>query len=71
MRRDRWHIYEDHSGEWRWKRTAPNGEVVGASSEGYVGKSSCIDNAVRNGMPEDAISVSVPTSTSTKANGGE
>lgn len=51
MREDRWHIYEDHSGEWRWKRIAPNGEVVGASTESYVNKTDCISNAERNGMP--------------------
>ena len=47
---DRWEIYEDGAGEWRWRRTAPNGQIVGASTEGYTNKSDCIANAQRNGM---------------------
>ncbi|MGJ1498465.1 YegP family protein [Sphingobacterium spiritivorum] len=46
---DKWEFYQDASGKWRWRRTAPNGNIVGASSEGYVNKSDCIDNARRNG----------------------
>lgn len=46
---DKWEFYKDASGKWRWRRTAPNGNIVGASSEGYVNKSDCIDNARRNG----------------------
>jgi uncharacterized protein YegP (UPF0339 family) len=46
---DKWEFYTDASGEWRWRRTAPNGNIVGASSEGYVGKAHCKENAVRNG----------------------
>ena len=47
---DTWEIYQDNAGEWRWRRKAPNGKTVGASSEGYHNKSDCIDNARRNGM---------------------
>ena len=47
---DKWEIYKDGAGEWRWRRTAPNGNIVGASSEGYKNKSDCIANAQRNGM---------------------
>lgn len=47
---DKWEIYKDNAGEWRWRRTASNGNIVGASSEGYVNKSDCIANAKRNGM---------------------
>lgn len=47
---DTWVIYKDNAGEWRWRRTAANGNVVGASTEGYVNKSDCIANARRNGM---------------------
>jgi uncharacterized protein YegP (UPF0339 family) len=46
----KWEVYEDNAGEWRWRRTAANGEIVGASSEGYVNKSDCIANARLNGM---------------------
>lgn len=47
---DTWEIKKDSAGEWRWTRTARNGNIVGASSEGYVNKSDCIANADRNGM---------------------
>ena len=47
---DKWEIYKDNAGEWRWRRKARNGETVGSSSEGYVNKADCIANARRNGM---------------------
>ncbi len=47
---DLWEIYEDNAREWRWRRTATNRNIVGASTEGYVNKSDCIANAHRNGM---------------------
>lgn len=47
---DRWEIYKDGAGLWRWRRTASNGRIVGASTEGYTNKSDCIANAQRNGM---------------------
>ncbi len=28
---DKWEICQDAKSEWRWKRTAPNGNIVGAS----------------------------------------
>ncbi|PTM40231.1 DUF1508 domain-containing protein [Bosea sp. 124] len=46
---DRWEIYPSGS-EWRWRRTASNGRIVGASTEGYSSKAACIANAQRNGM---------------------
>ena len=46
---DKWEIYKDNAGHWRWRRTASNGNIVGASTEGYVNKSDCIANAKRNG----------------------
>jgi len=47
---DKWQIYNDNAGYWRWRRTASNGRIVGASTEGYTNKVDCISNAVRNGM---------------------
>ncbi len=47
---DKWDIYQDKKDEFRWRRTATNGEVTGASSEGYNKKSDCVSNAERNGM---------------------
>lgn len=46
---DRWDFYQDARGQWRWRRTAPNGQIVGASSEGYTNYSDCVANARRNG----------------------
>ena len=46
---DKWEFYKDTTGKWRWRRIAPNGKVVGASTEGYVNKSDCESNARRNG----------------------
>jgi uncharacterized protein YegP (UPF0339 family) len=47
---DKWEIYKDTAGQWRWRRTASNGNIVGAATEGYVNKSDCVANARRNGM---------------------
>jgi len=46
---DKWEFYKDANGNWRWRRKSPNGEVVGASTEGYRNKSDCEANARRNG----------------------
>ncbi|WP_081411225.1 YegP family protein [Tenacibaculum ovolyticum] len=47
---DKWEFYKDSSSKWRWRRTvSSNGKIVGASSQGYVNKSDCIDNAKRSG----------------------
>ena len=45
---DRLEFYKDNQNEWRWRRTARNGEIVGASVEGYKNRSSCEANAQRN-----------------------
>lgn len=29
-------VYQDKAGEWRWKRVAPNGEIIADSAEGYT-----------------------------------
>lgn len=53
---EKWEFYKDKNPrkpEWRWRRTAPNGRIVGASTEGYHNKSDCLDNAARNGYSED------------------
>ncbi len=44
-----WEFYEDKKGEWRWRHTAANRNIIGASSEGYKGKQDCITNAERHG----------------------
>ena len=47
---DSWEIYQDKAGEYRWRRTATNGNIVGASTQGYSGKSDCEANAERHGL---------------------
>ncbi len=47
---DKWELYTDKRSEHRWRRTAVNGEVTGASSESYKSKGDCKSNAERNGM---------------------
>lgn len=46
---DTWKIYQDGKGEWRWTRTASNGKIVGASTEGYKNRADCVSNAQRSG----------------------
>ena len=42
---DTWEFYTDAEGKWRWRRKSSNGRIVGASSQGYVNKSDCVENA--------------------------
>lgn len=48
-RPDSWMIYQDSKREWRWSRKAANGQIVGASTEGYTSRANCLSNAKRNG----------------------
>ena len=41
-------IYKDKRGEFRWRRTASNGEIVGASSKSYKARINCEANANRD-----------------------
>lgn len=49
MQTDKWELYQDNKEEWRWRRTASNGNIVGKSSEGYKNKSDAVKNAERYG----------------------
>lgn len=49
---DKWEFYKDVGDQWRWRRTSPNGNIVGASTEGYANKNDCEGNARRNGWDE-------------------
>lgn len=46
---DKWEFYTDARGEWRWRRIAPNGQIVGSSSEGYSSRANAVANAQRHG----------------------
>lgn len=50
---DKWEIYKVHANEWRWRRTASNGRIVGTSTQGYVNRNDCLENARRNGYTGD------------------
>ena len=45
-------FYQDSRGEWRWRRKAGNGKIVGASSEGYVHRRDAEANAGRDGSKD-------------------
>lgn len=49
MNKYQFSFYEDNAGEWRWRRTASNGEIVGASTEGYKNLHDCERNASLHG----------------------
>jgi outer membrane protein OmpA-like peptidoglycan-associated protein len=52
---DKWEYYKDTEHKWRWRRTSPNGNIVGASTEGYTNKADCEGNARRNGWEESEM----------------
>lgn len=58
---DTWEFYKDTKNEWRWRRTASNSKIVGASSEAYKNKIDCIENAKRHGFSEKGSSSSPPS----------
>ncbi len=50
---DKFELYKDKKGEWRWRRLATNGRVVGASSEGYRAKRDAEANMQRGFVEND------------------
>lgn len=54
-------IYTDAEGKYRWRLTSPNGEIVGASSQGFASKESAERNAklVLDGLA-DAVGEPLP-----------
>ena len=52
---DKWEFYKDAENQWRWRRTAPNGNIVGASTAGYMNKADCEGNARRNGWNDNLL----------------
>ncbi|MGV6818948.1 MAG: YegP family protein [Parvularcula sp.] len=50
---DKFEVYEDKAGEWRWRRKAANGQIVGAACEGYKNKSDCEANMNRGVVASD------------------
>ena len=50
---DKFEVYQDKRGEYRWRRKASNGQIVGASSEGYKKKADAEANMKRGPNPSD------------------
>ena len=44
---DKFEVYQDRRGEWRWRRKASNGKIVGAACEGYKTRSDAEANMTR------------------------
>jgi uncharacterized protein YegP (UPF0339 family) len=57
MRGERIELYEDRSGEWRWRWVAANHEPIADSGEGYTTHENARDAAerVRKNNPEVPI----------------
>ncbi len=47
MSKSKFETYPDSAGEYRWRITAANGEIVGASSEGFSSEAGAAKNAFR------------------------
>jgi len=50
---DRLEVFQDKRGSYRWRRLDDNGQVVGASSEGYETRAACEANMNRGPNPSD------------------
>lgn len=51
---DRADLYVDAEGDYRWVRTSPNGDIVGASTEGYERRIDAVENYGRGNAGPDA-----------------
>ena len=52
---DKYQIYKDKAGEYRWRYIAANGNIIADSGEGYINKSDC-----QNGIDIMKDSADVP-----------
>jgi uncharacterized protein YegP (UPF0339 family) len=50
---DKFEVYQDKRGEWRWRRKASNGKIVGAATEGYKSKADAEANMKRGKNAKD------------------
>jgi uncharacterized protein YegP (UPF0339 family) len=44
---DKLQVFQDEAGEWRWRKRAPNGEIIAVSGEGFVDKGGAARAAAR------------------------
>ena len=55
LRPDEIFIFQDEAGEWRWRKIAPNGEIVATSGESYTRKDDVIQAAEREASGPVAV----------------
>ncbi len=53
--KDRFEIYQDKNGEWRWRRKAVSGRIVAASAISYEAKQQAVENAGRGYLASDVF----------------
>lgn len=46
---DKWIIYQQENGDWRWTRKTADGEILDASAEGFRNRADAVADARRNG----------------------
>ncbi|MBF0288717.1 MAG: DUF1508 domain-containing protein [SAR324 cluster bacterium] len=46
---DKWDLYQDSTGQWRWRRMDLDEQTVGASHAGFQTREDCVENAERHG----------------------
>lgn len=51
--KDSFEVYEDRRGHWRWRQRDADGNLVGASTEGYRSKADCEANMKRGAKSGD------------------
>ena len=50
-----WDFFEDRNGEFRWRKTATNGMIVGASAKSFKTRKGAIDDARLNGYSDEEL----------------
>jgi uncharacterized protein YegP (UPF0339 family) len=51
----RWEFVEDKNGEFRWRKTAGNGMIVGTSLTSFKTRQEAIDDAHLNGYSDEEL----------------
>ncbi|MFW5956528.1 MAG: HVO_2922 family protein [Halorhabdus sp.] len=57
-------IFEDRSGQWRWRLVHENGNIIADGGEGYTSKQNCrkgIESVKRNAADADVEVVDSPS----------
>ncbi|WP_188424862.1 HVO_2922 family protein [Haloferax sulfurifontis] len=57
-RTPRFELYQDTAGEWRWRLTVPNGNIIADSGEGYASKQGAkrgIQSVKRNALQAQTV----------------